>query len=211
MNSIYGANNKSKFLELQKLNNGKVKKNNSMLLLRDDLFDIFKVHILANDFKFPRKKYHTYLGISEKGTKAFNSDSMNPLISNKWIISCIGNITNKKDIIDNFKSDAFDPMDNSRVLFALLNYVYGQTDGNDVDVIRDAVSLMEGRYAMWIHDLETMNTFIFKCNEDLHADVYENTFSTTKFEGSEPLEDGELYLLTKEGITNVASCDCSVD
>jgi len=106
---------------------------------------------------------------------------------------------------------AWESLNNSRVLFALLNFVYEQTEGADVQVIQDAVSLMEGRYAMWIHDLDSRNTFLFKCNEDLYADIYENTFSTTKFEGSEPLEDGELYLLTKEGITNVASCDCSID
>jgi len=211
MNSIYGANNKSKFLELQSLNNGKVKKNNSMFLLRDDLFDIYKVHVLADDFKFPRKKYHTYLGTSEKRTKEFDSDSMNPIISNKWIVSCIGDITNKKEVIEDYKGSQSDPTNNSRVLFALLNFVYEQTEGADVQVIQDAVSLMEGRYAMWIHDLDSRNTFLFKCNEDLYADIYENTFSTTKFEGSEPLEDGELYLLTKEGITNVASCDCSID
>lgn len=211
MNSIYGATKKSKFLELQSLNDGKVKKNNSMLLLRDDLFDIYKVHVLAEEFKFPRKKFNTYLGISEKRTKEFDSDNMNPLISNKWIISCIGNITNKNEVIEDFKGNSSDPIINSRVIFALLNFVYQQTDGNDVKVIQNAVSLMEGRYAMWIHDLESRNTFLFKCNEELYADIYENTFSTKKFEGSEPLEDGELYLLTKEGITNVASCDCSID
>jgi hypothetical protein len=211
MNTIYGANSKSKFLELQKLNSGKVKKNNSMLLLRDDLFDIYKVHVLAEDFKFPRKKYNTFLGISEKRTKEFDSDSMNPLITNKWIVSCIGDVTNKKDVIEDFSGSLSDPTLNSRVLFALLNFVYQQTEGSDVHIIEQAVSLMEGRYAMWIHDLDSRNTFLFKCNADLYADIYENTFSTTKFEGSEPLEDGELYLLTKEGITNVASCDCSIN
>ena len=211
MNSIYGSNKKAKFLELQKLNNGKVKKNNSMLLLRDDLFDIYKVHILAEEFEFPRKKYNSFLGISEKRTKEFDSDSMNPLITNRWIVSCIGDITNKKDIIEHFDGNLSDPTLNSRTLFALLNFTYQQSDGSDVHIIEQAVSLMEGRYSMWIHDLDTKNTFLFKCNADLYADIYENTFSTTKFEGSEPLEDGELYLLTKEGITNVASCDCSIN
>jgi hypothetical protein len=93
----------------------------------------------------------------------------------------------------------------------LLNFAHQQGNKNDVDVISQSLSLMEGKYSMWIHDIETANTFIFKCNQELYADIYENTFSTTKFEGLEPLEDGELYLLTKEGITNVASCDCSID
>jgi hypothetical protein len=93
MNTIYGSNDKSKFFELQELNNGKVKKNTSMLLLRDNLFDIYKVHVLAKDFKFPRKKYNSFLGISEKATKEFASNLMNPLITDKWIVSCIGDIT----------------------------------------------------------------------------------------------------------------------
>ena len=210
MNAIYGANTKSKFLELRKLNNGKLKRNNSMFLLRHDLFDIYKIHLLAEDFKFPRKKYNAFLGISEKGGKEFDAESMNPLISNKWILSCIGNITNKKEVIENYKGTPSDPTANSRVLFALLNYVYQQTNKNDVNVILQALSLMEGKYSTWIHDLESKNTFLFKCNTDLYADIYENAFSTKEFEGSAPLEDGELYLLTKEGTTNVASCDCHI-
>jgi hypothetical protein len=211
MNSIYGSNDKKTFLELQKINNRKVKRNNSMLLLRDDSFDVYKVHALVENFKFPRKKYNAFLGISEKATKDFYPDSMNPLISDRWVISFIGNILNKNEIIENFKENTSDPTENSQILLSLLDVISQEDDINDVDIIIEAMSLIEGRYSIWIHDLDSRNTFLFKVNQELYADIYTNTFSTTVFEGSEPLQDGELYLLTKEGITNVASCDHTVD
>jgi hypothetical protein len=208
MNTIYGANDKKKFLDLQKLNNGDQKQNNAMLFLKDDSFDIYKVHALSKDFKIPRKKYHTLLGICENRTRTFNAEKMNPYISNKWIISCCGEITNKKEIIENKDALKKDQYINSIVLCTLFDYIELNFD-NELDVLRESFSLLEGNYSTWIHSVESRNTYLFKCNVDLYADIYENTFSTLPFDGSDALTDGEIYQLTREGITNVDTCDCS--
>lgn len=210
MNAIYGSNNKQKFLELQKLNNGKVKHNNSLLLLSDDRYDIYKTHALSKDFKFPRKKYHTYLGIGENKTKHFIPDNMNPFLTEKWIIASCGEMENVDEIIEKELSIGIPKnINQSHAMFVLIDYMETEHDYNDIGAIGEALSLLDGKYSAWLHNTENRNTYLVKCNDDLYADVYENTFSSLPFKGGEPLKDGEICQLTKEGITHVGDCDCS--
>lgn len=210
MSAIYGSNNKKTFLELQKLNQGKRNGNNAMLFLSDDRYDVYKVHTW-DEFKFPRKKYHTYLGITENKTKTFDPDNLNPSLHVQWIVSCCGTVTNKDEIIDNTDKSMSDSIAQTHAIVALLNYVYDQSDYIDSKVISEALSMVEGKYATWIHNCENGNVFIAKCNYELYADVYENTFSSEPMKGLEPLQDGELYQLTREGITPVSFFDYSDD
>jgi hypothetical protein len=209
MNAIYGSNTKDVFLKLRKLNEGKVKNNNSMLLINDQLFDIYKIHALSENFRFPRKKYHTFLGVGEKRTRVFNSDNMNPLISNKWIVCFIGEIKNIKDIIDEDSENISISMLQNNAILSLLNYMNQQHE-NDIVVISGALSSIEGSFSMWLHNTENRNVYLMKCGDSLYADIYNNAFSTTFFKDFEPLNDGEIYQLTKEGITHVGYFDCTL-
>jgi hypothetical protein len=210
MNAIYGSSSKEIFLKLQKLNSEKIKNNNSMLLINEHLFDIYKIHALSKSFRFPRKKYNTFLGVTENRTKIFNSENMNPLISNKWILCFIGEIKNINDIIEEDSEDVSVSMLQNNAVLSLLNYVEAQNqNNNDIQTLAGALSLIEGRYSMWLHNTENRNVYLMKCNDNLYADVYDNTFSTMHFKNSEPLNDGEIYQLTKEGITHVGYFDCS--
>jgi glutamine phosphoribosylpyrophosphate amidotransferase len=210
MNAIYGSNNKEKFLHLQKLNDGRCKVNHGMVLIKNESFDIYKVHSDAKDFKFPkRKKYHTLLGISQKKTKNFIPNEMEPFIFNQWVVACYGKILNQNEIIEEFVEQDTIVLNNAGfVLGQLLEKTSAYSD-NDVDVIANGLSLVEGDYAMWLHNAESGNSFLAKCGIDLYADVYENTFSTNQFYGSDNLQDGEVYQLTREGITHVSIFDCN--
>lgn len=211
MNTIYGSNSKEKFLELQKLNNGKAKQNTSMLLLSDDRFDLYKTHALSKGLKFPRKKYHTYLGINENKTKHFHPEFMNPFMTDKWIISSCGSIKNVDEILDMDTHGVPSNILQSHAMFVLIDYVESQKNLTDSKILNEAFSLIDGKYSAWIHNTENRNTYLIKCNDDLYADIYENTFSTLPFKGGDPLHDGELYQLTKEGITHIGFCDCSIE
>lgn len=211
MNAIYGSNNKEKFLHLQKLNDGRRKVSHGMVLIKNDAFDVYKVHSDAKDFKFPkRKKFHTLLGISQKKTKNFVPTEMEPFIHEQWVVACYGEILNEKEIIEEFVDENSIILNNSGFVIGQLFEKTSQYSDNDVDVIANGLSLVEGDFAMWIHNAITGNTFLAKCGIDLYADVYENTFSTNEFYGSENLHDGEVYQLTREGITHVSLFDCSV-
>lgn len=211
MNAIYGSNSKQKFLELEKINNGKVKHNNSSLLISYDAYDIYKTHALAKDFKFPRKKYNTYLGVCENKTKHFHPEYMNPFISDKWIIASCGEMTNIDEINESDLKGIPKNIQQSHAMRILIDYIESEHNYSDVRTISEALSLIDGKYSSWLHNAENGNVYLVKCNDELYADVYENTFSTLPFEGGEPLRDGEIYQLTREGITHIGDCDCSVE
>lgn len=207
MNAIYGSNNKEKFLDLQKLNDGRFKVNHGMMLIDKKGFDIYKVHPYAKDFKFPkRKKYHTLMGFSQKKTKNFEFEKLNPFISEQWVVSCYGDLFNYEELIEEFGDKATVPESKGSIISQLFEKI-SVYDTDDVSVMLNGLSLVEGHFALWSHNAFTGNSFIAKCNINLFADVYENTFSTTEFNGSEQLQDGELYQLTMEGITRVGIFD----
>lgn len=205
MNRIYGANNKKKFIELQELNNDKIKVNYSMMLMGDNSFDVYKVHALEKNFKFPRKKFHSFFGISEPKTKEFVPDYMSPIITENWLVACCGEITNRGELMNEVDGDSA-----SLIVSDILFELSKKSKKNEVKIINEMLSYIEGRYSMCIHNVFTKNTFIVKCNQNLYADIYENTFSSVQFKDSEELEDGEIFQLTREGITNVSSFDCNI-
>lgn len=207
MNAIYGSNNKEKFLNLQELNDGRFKVNHGIVFIDNKGFDIYKVHSDAEDFKFPkRKKCHTVLGVSHKKTKNFEPEKINPYISDQWIISCYGDFFNHKELIEEF-SDGLKMAKNDVLVISHLFEKISLHDDNDVRILKNGLSLIEGHFALWAHNAFSGNSFIAKCNMDIFADIYENTFSTKEFSQSEQLQDGKLYQLTVEGITCVGSFD----
>ena len=208
MSAIYGSSDKKRFLELQKLNKGSRKIDHSMLFLADETYDIYKIHNQSDNFKFPRKKYNNYLGISESKSKEFEPEYLNPAISDYWVVACCGNITNVDDIIEIDDSKAPNSIAQSFSIISSLNYAYSQSDDIDSVLISKSLELLEGKFALWLHNCDNGNIFIAKNNCELYADIYDNTFSSKPCEGLEPLNDGELYQLTKEGITHVSFFDC---
>jgi|APGre2960657404_1045060.scaffolds.fasta_scaffold59051_2 hypothetical protein len=205
MNTIYGANNKKTFIELQALNTGKSKLNFSMFLMGNESFEVYKVHVLAKNYKFPRKKYNTFFGITEPKTKEFSPDYMSPIITDEWFVACCGDITNRKELMNEVEGDTV-----SLIVSDLLVAISKNSKKNDVKLISETLSYLQGNYSMWIHNAVTRNSFIVKCNADLYVDIYENTFSSVKFDKSSELQDGEIYQLTREGITNVGSFECPI-
>lgn len=209
MNTIYGSNSKDQFLKLQKLNGGGGKKNNfSMVLVQKNSFDLFKVHCMAKDFKFPpRKKYGLLLGTTESKTKNFDPEKMNPAIDEEWVVSFCGKIQNIDEIENEFCDD--ENVDSQSEIICQMIKKMAIEDNHDVTAISNALTLIEGEYSAWIYNAYSNNAFLAKCNQELYVDIYENSFSSVSFYGAENLNDGELYQLTKEGTTPVAQFDCS--
>lgn len=209
MNAIYGSNDKKKFLELQQLNHGKLKQNFSMILVGDESFDIYRVNARAEGYKFPaKKKYNGFLGVCEPKTKSFNPTMMIPTITKNWIVTIYGQISNYDSMVEEFGDSATVVGNRSCIVAQTLEKMGKYTD-LDVKTVKETLSFIEGNYAAWILNITNKNCFVAKCGEPIYADIYVNDFSTKKFEGAEPLHDGEIYLLTREGMTTVEAFDCS--
>jgi hypothetical protein len=70
------------------------------------------------------------------------------------------------------------------------------------------LEMLEGNFSLWIWNAATKTTYLAKCGATLYARLIDNVFSSVKFSDYEPLEDGIIYQLTHEGITQVGGFDC---
>lgn len=210
---IYGSSDKAEFIKLKNLNKFSDTDSISMLLLGEETFDIHKIHHLSKKSKNIKigKKFHYFYGISEKlNSMAFEPTLMSPFVYENWVVAFDGIIYNKNNIFENnIEYDYTIDDNNSSFLTYILNHLYTIGKSNEVIEICKAFSLIEGVYSSWVFNIETRNGFLAKCNTDLFADIYTNSFSTENVKGFEPLQDGEVYQLTKEGITTVGYFNCS--
>lgn len=210
MSGIYGSTNKKMYLNLQNSNKNGKKVNHSSVLIKDDFFDIQKIHALVDDeHKLPRKKYEMYLGVSSPKTKKFEPDLMEPVMYDQWMIGACGEILE-------IKGPKYVLPDKEQLLFSeIIGCIITDISSkikkyNEVKIVSDALSVITGKFAFWFYSMYTKNMFLAKCNKDIYANIYNNTFSSFPFEGSEPLMDGDLYQLTREGITSVSLFDCDI-
>jgi hypothetical protein len=210
---IFGSNKKSEFIKVWKSLKTKFPNNEgydySLLGICNDGFDTIKIHHTSKTYKTPRKKYENILGcFNEKVNNKFDPEIMNPFVLDKWIVLGGGVLSNK----NKFKGVYVSGQLFSSFISELL-YSYSELNNfknNEVSLIKECFSLIEGNYAICLHNYISKNTYIVKCNLDIYANIYENTFSPIKFRDSEELRDGEIYLLTKEGITSVDIFNCEI-
>jgi glucosamine 6-phosphate synthetase-like amidotransferase/phosphosugar isomerase protein len=211
MCGIYGATNKEQYLTLQKLNTSRGDFCESNMLINKKGFEIHKVPKRAKkDYKFPsKKKFDLYLGHSQAPTstkRLFDPDTSHPFAVENWLVAHNGVLTNYKELVNEFQRPYSNPVDSSiipYVLYSLTSY-----SDDEVEIIINTLEFLKGTFGLWVHNVQTGNTFLAKCGVTLFADVYENSFSSTKYKFFDPLEEGTLYQITHEGITSIGNFDC---
>jgi hypothetical protein len=210
MSGIYGSTNRKMYLKLQELNKNGKRVNHSSLLIKDDFFDIQKIHALVEDeYKIPRKKYEMYLGVFSTKTRSFEPDLMDPVMYDQWMIGACGESLEIKD--SKYALPKKEKLLFSEIIGCIIADISSNSKKyNEVKIISDALSAITGKFAFWFYSMYTKNIFLAKCNKEIYANIYDNTFSSFPFEDSEPLMDGDLYQLTREGITAVSIFDCDM-
>jgi len=211
MCGIYGANDREKFLTLQKLNTERGDFCESSVLVTKDGFEIHKVPKKAKkNYKFPkRKKFDLYLGHSQAPTstkRLFNPETSHPFTVENWVVAHNGVLTNYKELVNQFQRPYNNPVDSSIIPY--LMYKMSELSSNEIEIIVNSLEFLKGTFGVWIHNAFTGNTFLAKCGVTLFADIYDNCFSSVSYKFFDPLEEGTLYQLTSEGITSVATFDC---
>lgn len=77
--------------------------------------------------------------------------------------------------------------------------------GDEVAGLCKALSLLKGTFGVWAYNQKTANVFVARSGSTVFANFLTNDFSSLKEENFTALDEGVLYLLTKEGLTSVGT------
>jgi len=143
---------------------------------------------------------HTQAPTSEKRT--FSPNTSHPFQYKDWIIAHNGVLTNDKELKKQIKDKkAYNAVDSS-VIAPLINQHVKDLD-DEVAGICKALSKLKGTFGLWIYNQKSANIFLARSGSTVFANFLSNDFSSLKEQEFVALEEGVLYLLTKEGITSV--------
>lgn len=143
---------------------------------------------------------HTQAPTSSK--RSFSAATSHPFQYKNWIIAHNGVLTNDKQLKANIKDKkSFNVVDSS-VIAPLIDMHYKHT-GDEVTAICRTLTLLQGTFGVWIYNQKTGNIYLARCGSTLYCNFLNNEFSSLPEDGFVALEEGLLYLLTKEGITCV--------
>lgn len=222
MCGIFGSTDKEKFLTLYNLNKQRGTFSTSISLALQEQNgdveihkwsgspDVEEVnHFITKILKNNKVKFflgHTQAPTSSK--RKFSKETSHPFYLNNWVVAHNGILTNFIDLKDQIRPAWKNPVDSS-VIPPILSSIEQSIRGpeNSVHVITTTLGLLEGTYGLWIYNTNTEILYLARCGSTIFADVFTNTFSSIKFKGSEALEEGVLYQLTKEGITSIGMFD----
>ena len=210
MCGIYGSPNRKDFLAIRKANKSRGDFCESALMVNEEQFEIHKVPFTAKAYSFPRKvKYNIYLGHTQAPTSSkriFAPKTSHPFSYENWFVAHNGVLTNFKTLKEEFCPEWENPVDSSIIPF-LLSVSQDHTK-SPAQAILSTLPLLEGNYGLWMWNADTKTTYIAKCGVTLFGNLLENSFSSVKYNGMEPLDDGTLYQLTHEGITEIDHFIC---
>jgi glucosamine 6-phosphate synthetase-like amidotransferase/phosphosugar isomerase protein len=168
--------------------------------------DLSKNMIINNiDIQMKPSEFYYFLGHTQAPTSSqreYNELTSHPFQCGEWVVAHNGVLTNDiklKAKIQNKSS--FNEVDSS-VIPALLEQ-YSEDDDNEVSIICDVLSKLQGTFGLWIYNKESHNVYVARSGSTLYANILDNTVSSLPDEGLDPLEEGVLYLVTPEGLTSV--------
>jgi glucosamine 6-phosphate synthetase-like amidotransferase/phosphosugar isomerase protein len=143
---------------------------------------------------------HTQAPTSAKRT--FSPKTSHPFQYKEWIIAHNGVLTNDKALKATIKDKKAYNIVDSSVIAPLIDISFKKTK-DEVTAICNALSSLRGTFGLWIYNEKSANTYIARSGSTLYANFLTNNFSSINSGDLVSLEEGLLYLLTKEGITSV--------
>lgn len=149
-------------------------------------------------------KYQLYLGHAQAPTgsmREWSASTTHPFDVGDWIVAHNGVLENDKDLAKEYLYQHDHPVD-SAVIPALLTEKHV---GDDVFCIEEVAGLLKGTFACWLYNKKTQNTYLIRSGSTLYYTPDTNTFSSVPIDELcvESVEQGIVYQLTREGITQV--------
>jgi glucosamine 6-phosphate synthetase-like amidotransferase/phosphosugar isomerase protein len=158
------------------------------------------------DVNMKPSEFYYFLGHTQAPTsskRTFDELTSHPFDCGLWTVAHNGVLTNDNKLRNLIKDkSSFNEVDTS-VIPALLDQTYEESGADEVEVICEVLSKLEGTFGLWIYCKESHNTYLARSGSTLYADLVNNTFSSLPEDKFVPLEEGVLYLITAEGITSV--------
>ena len=153
------------------------------------------------------KEFYYYLGHTQAPTSSvrkFDTKTSHPFTCGTWVVAHNGVLTNDIRLKKTLKPGIeYNDVDSS-VIPALISQ---ETDKNldEIKAICNSLSKLEGTFGLWIYNKLSNNVYLARSGSTLYANFLTNTFSSLPIKGFTALEEGVLYLMTKEGLTAVGA------
>jgi len=155
-----------------------------------------------NDIKLPNG--FIYLGHNQAPTssiRAWSERNSHPFAYKNWVVAHNGVITNFNDLKSKHLPDHENGVDSSIIPALLLHFEEQSTTSNSIkketELIKHVLELLEGTFGLWIVNTSTLNVYIARQGSTLFFD--KNSFSSTKGQGYDIMEEGTIYKFTKKG------------
>ena len=151
--------------------------------------------------------FDTFLGHTQAPTssqRVFSPATSHPFQYKNWIIAHNGVLTNDRELKKLIKDKrAYNVVDSS--VIAPLIDLKAKEMKDEVAGICRALSMLKGTFGLWIYDQSSSNIYLARSGSTVFANFITNDFSSLEEEDFVALEQGVLYLLTKEGLTSVGT------
>ena len=167
-------------------------------------------------------EYDTYVGHTQaptSSTREYKDTTTHPFEHGWWIVAHNGVLENDQEIRDEYLQESYGECDgemydtsenpvDSAVIPALIDTLYV---GSDVLAIKETLERLKGTFACWIYSKRSYQTYVVRSGSTLFCNSEHSTFSSVKIPGvaDENLEEGVIYCMTSEGLTNVGTFSAS--
>jgi glucosamine 6-phosphate synthetase-like amidotransferase/phosphosugar isomerase protein len=157
------------------------------------------------DVAMKPSEFYYFMGHTQAPTSSkriFDENTSHPFCCGDWVVAHNGVLTNDKKLKNRVKKpENYNEVDTS-VIPALLHQ-YSDEIENEVNLICEVLSKLEGTFGLWIYNKLSHNIYFARSGSTLYANLVENTVSSLPDDNMESLEEGVLYLVTPEGLTSV--------
>lgn len=134
--------------------------------------------------------------------RTFAEKTSHPFRCDKWIVAHNGVLTNlhklKKLIKDKRSYNEVD----SSLIPALLD-TFSEKYNRETDVISNVLSELEGTFGVWIYSILSNSMYVARSGSTIYGNFLTNDFSSLPYKNFVPYKEGILYMLTREGTTEV--------
>ncbi len=154
--------------------------------------NVEKVSSDANDILF--------LGHNQAPTSSmrdYDKTTSHPFVAHNWVVAHNGVLTNHKSINQKYCSWNKNLVDTSCIPNLLHALETKHPATLEQDIICEALSLLEGTFALWIHNTKTHHTFVARQGSTLFANTNTGDFCSIESKGWVEVPEGNLYNITQ--------------